>query len=286
MTTKAPPQISAKPGASRAAATKKCKLSAISTPLLNGVHVGLNPSADGLMLCPKTFGCCGGAGHQQHAEGVRRCQLQSRYSRALALEQSYERVWGQTMPFEAYLSWLSREDRSIVSTIADMVKGYSVQCRLIQNSPLCIKSKPSVCWAMALAAIWRFGQGAEVVPFHQLKASAIHGLVRRSHGFLLVEKIANLHNNDEALRLEYLVDVAYACNVFLILEILPAKELSAKGSAAEGALKAFRKRVAADEAKPFPEHLDADCRSKLAEMRRLPNPRFATTVDPLLDDPF
>lgn len=270
------------PRASGGAATK-CKLNAITNPILNGISVGLNFGPEGPELCPKTFNCCAGLGWQDTPAGVKICELKARFRRVQDLCRAYGAVWGHVLPFDDYLQWLASWDFEIIKTVSGMLKGYAPQCRLIENSPLCIKGKPSACWAMALVAVWRFGQQARVVPFHQIKPAELHRLLPAAdgQGFVLVEKVAGLYREDKALWLEYLIHTAYAANVFLILEILPAarKEGRLKG----GAAREFQRRLAEAEPKSFREHLDADGQSKLGEMQRLPNPKFRTAVDPLLD---
>lgn len=260
---------------------KKCKMATISSPYLNGVHIGLIPSPDGLTLCPKTFACCAGTGWQDSPEGLRHCEVKSRLARAREVEAHFQRVWGRVRSFEQYLSEVSAYDQQLVQGVSAMIKGYAAQCRLIENSPLCIKGKPSACWAMALSAAWRFGHEATVIPFHSLRLEAIPKRIPKGNGVLFVEQIDGLYNAATALKLEYLIDVAYACNVFLVLEVLPR---AAPKPARAGAMKAFQRRIAADQDRPFYEFLQPDSQSKLGEMLRMPNPKFATAVDPILDD--
>lgn len=262
--------------------TSKCKLTAISNPILNGLSVGLNFGPDGPTLCAKTFNCCAGNGWQDTPGGVKICQLKSRFRRVEILVRAYEAMWGPVLPFSDYLQWLSAWDFEIIKNVSHMLKGYAPQCRLIENNPLCIKGKPSACWAMALVALWRFGKEAEVVPFHAINPASLHELIIDSAapGFILVEKIGELYKEEKALWLEYLINQAYNSNVFLVLEILPPKApKQLEGGAAEEA----RRRFYQQPAKPFREHLDADGQSKLDEMQRLPNPKFRSAVDPLLD---
>lgn len=296
------------PAAKPSAASKKCKLSAITNPILNGLSIGLTFGPDGLQLCSKTFNCCGGLGWQDTDGGVKLCQLQSRFSRVLALEKRYNEVWGATMPFGDYLQWLGSWDLEIIKTVSSMHKGYSAQCRLIENSPLCIKGKPSACWAMALVAIWRFGKAAEVVPFHQLSPHQLHALLPRApqsagsgsgsssgsstgsgassrqisnSGFVLVEKISGLHREDKALWLEYLVHYAYSSNIFLILEVPPQESMPVgRQGASAGAAAELQRRMSRQQPKAFYEHLDRDCQSKLFQMQREPNPRLMSPISP------
>lgn len=266
----------------RGPAPKKCNLAAISDPRLNGLTVGLNFAEEGPTLCPKTYSCCAGLGWQDTPSGVQVCELRARFRRVENLVRAYEAMWGAVLPFSDYLQWLAAWDFEIIKNVSHMLKGYAPQCRLIENSPLCIKGKPSACWAMALVAVWRFGKEAEVVPFHEIKPSSLHELIIDSAapGFVLVEKIGELYKEEKALWLEYLINQAYNSNVFLVLEILPPK---APNQLEGGAAREFRRRLAETEPKSFREHLDADGQSKLGEMQRLPNPKFRTAVDPLLD---
>lgn len=137
---------------------------------------------------------------------------------------------------------------------------------------------------MALVAIWRFGKQAQVVPFHQVQPASLHTLLPKAAagelGFVLVEKVEGLYREDRALWLEYLVHFAYGSNVFLILEI-PPPAAPPRSAPAGRAAKEFQRRLGAQKAKPFHEHLDADCQSKLGQMQREPNPKLMTPVAPI-----
>lgn len=265
---------------------KRCKLDAISNPILNGISLGVDFSGLEPKLCEKTFTCCEGSGLIMEDQKVNICRVKSRFNQICELHTQYKYLWQESEPFTAYLDRFKKWDSDILKAISSIVKGYAPQCRVIENSSANSLKKPSPLWAMAISSSWRFGIPAKLIHFPKLngKELARLGSIKSdsNRSFLLVENISELYIESKAIQLEYIISMCYSTNTYLILEILDMDKKTYhdnKRTSKWGALnEVFYRKNNYSENQSFHNFLDKNVLSKLSSLRNLPNPAHLSNL--------
>jgi hypothetical protein len=217
--------------------TPSCLLKLLSDPSLSGVTPALlTPGTQlsggeilrGFRLEPRFFPCCDGKGVSVDsvANKTTFCGLPQRIKAVRDLLRRYQSIWGDSkLPMPTELSpVLLRQVLSRLKAHVDgaEMKGFFWRCSSNAGGP-------SLLWAVALCAAWRFGLQVHLVNFTRLLEPSY--LPKVAPALILVEQVDKLWEPRFSEELEGLVSFAYRSKSPFWLELASAAPLESVAKA-------------------------------------------------------
>lgn len=256
-------------------AKKKCVLTSLANPNLNGLLIGLKwvPGTRQFELDDRYFPCCHAIGTQNVEASVEisprpglvaRCELRKRIEMVNNIVDLFFSYWPKETQLPQQES-MSSEAR-LLANVSDAVKGYQPQASLLSGH----HRTASHLWLMALTCAWRFGLSVHIVNARMVSTISLP-MNKLAHGrfAIFIEQMDKMWDSVRAQSISSLVHFAYNSNALLWIEV--CKQTDKVGAAQQSTVSDFIKgRISQLKAKSPLEFLDADCQSRIKSMRHHP----------------